>query len=111
MSNVFEAIKKYVRMDLSILNNNGKCPTKEDLPEIVERVFDRLVENPHPFTKEQILSVDLKKIINHFLSTIPTKLGVTLVLDGGYSSHKKWLEIADRTNWNFEKRFKEYLSE
>lgn len=111
MSNVFEAIKKYVRMDLSILNNNGKCPTKEDLPEIVERVFDRLVENPHPFTKEQILSVDLKKIINHFLSTIPTKLGVTLVLDGGSSSHKKWLEIADRTNWNFEKRFKEYLSE
>ena len=111
MSNVFDAVKKYVRMDLSILNNNGKCPTKEDLPEIIKRVLDRLIENPHPFTKEQVLSVELQKVISHFNTSIPTKLGATLVLDGGSSNHKKWLEIADRTNWNFEKRFKEYLSE
>jgi hypothetical protein len=111
MSNIFDAVKKYVRMDLSILNNNGKCPTKEDLPEIIKRVLDRLIENPHPFTKEQVLSVELQKVISHFNTSIPTKLGATLVLDGGSSNHKEWLEIADRTNWNFEKRFKEYLSE
>ena len=111
MSNIFDAVKKYVRMDLSILNNNGKCPTKEDLPEIIKRVLDRLIENPHPFTKEQVLSVELQKVISHFNTSIPTKLGATLVLDGGSSNHKEWLEIADRINWNFEKRFKEYLSE
>jgi hypothetical protein len=111
MNKIEQALKKNISVDINIQIENNIFPTREDIPKIVERTIAKFINDPFPFSKKDIESINKEKIIDEVLSQFPTTFEELIVLEEHSSDHKEWLQNIDKKEWKFEKRFKEFISE
>ena len=90
------------------LKEQGKIPIREDVPRIVERVFDQLKEDP-AYPKDHFNHIIIEDIIERLQSNITTTIGNIKILEAKGTGHQKWLQNKDKTNWLFSKRHKQFL--
>ena len=54
MIKIEQALKKNINVDINIQIENNIFPTREDIPQIVERAIAKFTNDPFPFSKNDI---------------------------------------------------------
>ena len=98
-------------MQVQTLYSAGKLPKKEDIPNIYETVISRFLNQPEPYSLEEIKNINKENIIEHLETKISTGVDKTLELVNKDSDHIDWLIKEDKSKWFYSKRFENYLSE
>lgn len=92
------------------LKEQGKIPTRDDVPKIVERVFNELKNDP-AYPKDHFKHIIQQDIVERLQSNITTTIGNIKILEAQNTNHLKWLPNKDQTNWHFSNRYKKFLLE
>ena len=92
------------------LKEQGKIPIRDDVPEIVQRVFNQLKDDP-AYPKEHFSHIKQQDIVERLQSNITTTIGNIKILEAKNTGHIAWLENKDQSNWHFSNRYKKYLLE
>lgn len=95
---------------LRAFKEQGKYPTREDVPSIVNFVFQQIESDP-AFLNEHLKHIIKDDVIEKLQSNITTKIGSTKVLEAKNNGHLEWLQNKDQSKWLFTKRYKSYLLE
>jgi hypothetical protein len=95
---------------LRLLKEQNKYPTREDIPAIVENVFQEVQNNPI-FKKEHFKFIKKEDVIERLQQKITTTISTTSILEDKNTGHIEWLQNEDKSNWLFSKRYYEYLSQ
>lgn len=92
------------------LKEQGKIPIRDDVPKIVERVFNQLKDDP-AYPKDHFKHIIQQDIVERLQSNITTTIGNIKILEAQNTNHLKWLPNKDQTNWHFSNRYKKFLLE
>ena len=79
------------------LKEQGKIPIRDDVPRIVERVFNQLKEDP-TYPKDHFNHIIKQDIVERLQSNITTTIGNIKILEAKNTGHLEWLQNRDQSN-------------
>lgn len=92
------------------LKEQGKIPIRDDVPRIVERVFNQLKDDP-TYPTDHFNHIVKQDIVERLQSNITTTIGNIKILEAKNTGHLEWLQNRDQSNWHFSNRYKKFLLE